>query len=66
MKIEDVQAYLKELDAIEEANGWLPSPHAIEPYIDYIQALGATDGWTDELLDLEDRLCDHYQGAYEQ
>lgn len=65
MNLELVYEYLERLDKIEEDNDWLPSPHEITPYIDYIQNLGA-DGWTDELLDLEDRLCDHNRNAYEQ
>ena len=56
---------LEYLDELEDNNDWLPSPHTIEPYIDFVQDLGM-EGWTDELLELEHRLCDHFQGAYEQ
>ena len=66
MTLEKVKAYLKELDEKEANNDWLPSPHEIEPYIDFIQNCMNMHGNSDELFELEDRLCDHFRNAYEQ
>lgn len=64
--IKEIKTYLEKLDEMEANNEWLPSPHEIEPFIDMVQNAMGASGYTEELLELEDRLCEHYQGAYEQ
>ena len=68
--IKEIKTYLKKLDDMEANNEWLPSPHEIETFIDMVQnAMGRgtlEDRQYEVLLMLEDRLCEHYQGAYEQ
>ena len=66
MTLKDVVEYLDTLDELERNNDWLPSPHEIKPYIEYVQELLRNDNWEEDLLNLEDRLHEHYMGAYEQ
>ena len=57
--------FLAWLDELEANNNFLPTPHLIQKYLDYISwAIRETD--QPELYDIEDRLIGHYTSAYEQ
>lgn len=65
--VEKCKELLNHLEVIEANNDWLPSPHTISPYIEYLEVeLYASRYEESQLDELCDKLCYYHRQAYEQ
>ena len=62
-KVREFVVYLQKL---ESDNEWLPSPHSIKPYLDFMEQEVAEQGYIADFYELEDTLGDFHRDAYEQ
>lgn len=64
--IDKCKELLVYLDELENNNDWLPSPHLIYPYVEFINNINYGDNYSDKLEELSEKLHEHKLGAYEQ
>lgn len=66
MTLDDAREYIKKLEKMEANKEWLPSPFEIEKYVDFMELYIHRTGYHDDVEDIEDKLFEFFQSAYEQ